>query len=138
MIAVSHTVPEESFPERLNKRVPEIRTHKDLSLAVYQSNYLPGLTNGQPTILSSSEIDLEEIVPQQVASREKMSLDLDNDNVFASSPATLSPDVSLNLQSPDRCVDISLFILFIIVYQHTSLVYFSTSCDVEMLYVAKP
>ena len=60
VIAVSHTVPLESFPNRLNKQLPDIKSKKDLSLAVYQNNYLPGLTNGQPTVLSSSQIDLED------------------------------------------------------------------------------
>eukprot|EP00794_Sanderia_malayensis_P017358 gene17358-19092_t len=60
VIAVSHTLPQQCLPSRLNKQLPEIKSKKDLSLAVYQTNYLPGLTNGQPTVLSSSQIDIED------------------------------------------------------------------------------
>eukprot|EP00795_Rhopilema_esculentum_P013722 gene13722-4642_t len=113
VIAVSHTVPEESFPERLNKRVPEIRSNKDLSLAVYQTNYLPGLTNGQPTILSNSQIDIEDRLPDRLQKTEqrtrhvpetlKIGTDL-NLNLVShpskSSSGTLSPDGVFDLQSP--------------------------------------
>ena len=90
VIAVSHTVTE-NFPDRLNKRVPDIKSDKDLSIAVYQTNYLPGLTNGQPKLLSNSQIDMGERSPDSERLDRNMNLKLVKANGF-SSPDTLSPE----------------------------------------------
>ena len=100
VIAVSHTV-EESFPERLNKRVPDIKSDKDLSIAVYQTNYLPGLTNGQTKILANNQIDMDDRSPDSESFDRNMNLRLEN-NKGTSTPNTISPDTL----SPDQHLDL--------------------------------
>jgi len=95
VIAVSHTVTE-NFPERLNRRVPDIKSDKDLSIAVYQTNYLPGLTNGQPKLLSNNQIDMGDRSPDNETLEHNMNLKLASTNGF-SSPDTLSPNRHLDL-----------------------------------------
>ena len=106
VIAVSHTVTE-NFPERLNRRVPDIKSNKDLSIAVYQTNYLPGLTNGQPKLLSNSQIDMGEQSPDCEKLDRSMSLKLVKTNGF-SSPDTLSPDRHLDFNRHRRYVFVHL------------------------------
>ena len=97
----------ENFPERLNRRVPDIKSDKDLSIAVYQTNYLPGLTNGQPKLLSNNQIDMGDRSPDNETLEHNMNLKLASTNGF-SSPDTLSPNRHLDLHMHRR-YDFELF-----------------------------
>lgn len=103
VIAVSHTVAEESFPEKLNKRVPDIKSDKDLSIAVYQNNYLPGLTNGQTKIYLNRQIDMDDRSPDRERFDQNLNLKLVNSTAM-SSPDTLSPNRHLDFHCRRRYV----------------------------------